>query len=93
MNVIRYTRFSSELITRTVGYKRDTMYRPLVVRGAKGDWRAGAFMLERKYKKDWGSHEQIDATVVSAGGRHRAATEANMGRRDLRAEADTRGCR
>jgi hypothetical protein len=31
--------------------------------GSCSDWRAGAFLLKRKHKKDWGRHEQIDATV------------------------------
>src|SRR5436309_2125394 len=29
------------------------------------DWRAAAFLLERRHKKDWGRHETIDATVTS----------------------------
>ena len=36
-----------------------------LVRGhAVGDWRAAAFLLERRHKKDWGRHETIDATVA-----------------------------
>ena len=31
---------------------------------AIGDWRAAAFLLERKHKKDWGRHETIEATVT-----------------------------
>ena len=32
---------------------------------AIGDWRAAAFLLERRQRKDWGRHETIDATVTS----------------------------
>ena len=37
----------------------------LVRSHAVGDWRAAAFLLERRHKKDWGRHETIDATVTS----------------------------
>src|SRR5437773_3263998 len=29
------------------------------------DWRAAAFLLERRQKKDWGRHETLDATVTT----------------------------
>ena len=32
---------------------------------AIGDWRAAAFLLERRQKKDWGRHETLDATVTT----------------------------
>ncbi len=34
-----------------------------IQRQAGRDWRAAAFLLERRHKKDWGRHETIDATV------------------------------
>ena len=30
---------------------------------AERDWRAAAFLLERRHRKDWGRHETIDATL------------------------------
>ena len=32
---------------------------------AIADWRAAAFLLERRQKKDWGRHETLDATVTT----------------------------
>ena len=32
-------------------------------KAAEFDWRAGAFLLERKHKTDWGRHGTIDASV------------------------------
>jgi hypothetical protein len=34
-------------------------------KAAEFDWRAAAFLLERKHKKDWGRHESIYATVAT----------------------------
>ena len=32
---------------------------------AIGDWRAAAFLLERRQKKDWGRYDTLDATVTT----------------------------
>jgi hypothetical protein len=32
-------------------------------RAGLGDWRASAFLLERKHRARWGRHETVDATV------------------------------
>ena len=48
-------------------------------------WRAAAFLLERRHKKDWGRHETIDATVTSQ-------LDAELERRLLKGrEANARG--
>ena len=57
----------------------------LVRSHAVGDWRAAAFLLERRHKKDWGRHETIDATVTSQ-------LDAELERRLLKGrEANARG--
>src|SRR5439155_3987146 len=50
-----------------------------------GDWRAAAFILERRNKKDWGRHETIDATITSK-------ADEDLERRLLKGrEGDARG--
>ena len=57
----------------------------LVRSHAVGDWRAAAFLLERRHKKDWGRRETIDATVTSQ-------LDAELERRLLKGrEANARG--
>jgi hypothetical protein len=35
-----------------------------VIRASKGDWRAGAFFLERRHKDEFGRHETVDQTIT-----------------------------
>ena len=57
-----YATFCKELTRAEIEAQANLV--ELVRSHAIGDWRAAAFLLERKHKKDWGRHETIEATVT-----------------------------